>query len=105
MNYRLFSLLLLALGLSLALVACGGGDQAGDREIRLAPLSDMPEAIQQAPTTVQQAYRFAVANPELVNQFPCYCGCVAVDHMSNLDCYIQETQADGTIVFDNHAFG
>ncbi len=105
MKHRLFPFLLLALGLTLVLVACGGDDGASDREIKLAPLSDMPPEIQRAPTTVQEAYRFAVANPDLVSQFPCYCGCVNVGHMNNLDCYIREVRADGAIIFDNHAFG
>lgn len=105
MKHRLFSFMLLALALSIVLVACGSGEQTSDREIKLAPLLDMPEAVQQAPTTVQEAYRFAVANPDLVSQFPCYCGCVNVGHMSNLECYVQETRADGTIVFDSHALG
>lgn len=94
----------LLLGIAIVLTACGG-DQAAVREIELAPLSEMPTEIQQAPTTVQEAYRFAVANPELVSQFPCYCGCGNVGHESNLDCYIQETRPDGTVIFDGHAFG
>jgi hypothetical protein len=101
-RYVLFPVLML--GVLVILGSCGG-DQPTDREIKLAPLSDMPVEIQQAPTTVQEAYRFAVANPELVSQFPCYCGCVHAGHESNLDCYIQDTQPDGTIIFDGHAFG
>ncbi len=94
----------LMLGVMAILSSCAG-QQATDREIKLAPLSEMPVEIQEAPTTVQEAYRFAVANPELVSQFPCYCGCVHSGHESNLDCYIQDTQPDGTIIFDGHAFG
>jgi hypothetical protein len=105
MRRRHVILVLLAFGLLTVLVACGGGEKSSEREIVLAPLSDMPESVQQAPTTVQEAYRFAVANPDLVNQFPCYCGCVNVGHMSNLDCYVREVQDDGTIIYDNHAFG
>jgi hypothetical protein len=93
----------LLLGVMLALAGCSGSE--AEREITLAPLSTMPVEIQLAPTSVQEAYRFAVANPDLVSQFPCYCGCVSVGHESNLDCYIKETQTDGTIIFDNHAFG
>ena len=94
----------LFLGTAVLLAGCESA-QTGEREIVLAPLSEMPADIQGAPTTVQEAYRFAVANPEVVSQFPCYCGCSEVGHMSNLDCYVQKTQADGTILFDNHAFG
>jgi hypothetical protein len=105
-RHRLTTLLVpvLMLGVLTILGGCGG-DQPTGREIKLAPLSEMPAETQGAPTTVQEAYRFAVANPELVSQFPCYCGCVHSGHESNLDCYIQDTQPDGAIVFDGHAFG
>lgn len=98
-------ILLAVLLLGILLAGCGGKQESAEREIELAPLSAIPSEIQQAPTTVQEAYRFAVANPELVDQFPCYCGCVHVGHGSNLDCYIKQVQADGSIVFDDHAFG
>ena len=91
-------------GLIFGLAACGVKGPAGP-EIRLAPASQLPDRIGQAPSTVQEAYRFAVANQDLVSQFPCYCGCVHAGHASNLDCYVQEVQVDGTIVFDEHAFG
>jgi hypothetical protein len=94
----------LVLGLAIGLVGCSSAD-SGDREIELASVSQLPDHIQQAPITVQEAYRFAVANQELVSQFPCYCGCVHAGHDNNLDCYIQEVREDGTILFDDHAFG
>ena len=78
-------------------------NNANAREIVLAPLADMPPDVQSALPEVQEAYRFAVANQELVSQFPCFCGCVYMGHENNLDCYIQEVQDDGTIVFESHA--
>ncbi len=102
------NLLVLAAALSLAaavaLTSCAG-EQPPPREIELAPVSEMPERVQAGPINVQEAYRFAVANPELVRQFPCYCGCVNVGHESNLDCYVSETRPDGTVLFDSHALG
>lgn len=94
------TLLLLALSL-LALAGCGSGDA---REIELAPLSQMPDFVQNAPANVQEAYRFAVANPELVDKMPCYCGCGSVGHTSNLECYVKDFNPDGSVAeFDNHA--
>jgi hypothetical protein len=95
---------ILLLGLAAALAGCGESKASG-RDITLAPASEMPAEVRQAPTTVQEAYRFAVANPELVSQFPCFCGCGNMGHESNLDCYIQEIQPDGTILFGDHALG
>ena len=95
---------LLTFGLILGLAACNA-DGRVSAPVELAPASQLPDDLRQAPSTVQEAYRFAVANQELVDQFPCYCGCVHAGHESNLDCYIQEVQADGTIIFDQHAFG
>ena len=94
----------LMMAASILLTGCAGASP-GERELELAPLSEMPVEIRQAPTTVQEAYRFAVANPDLISQFPCYCGCSEMGHMSNLDCYVQENHSDGTILFDDHALG
>ncbi len=88
--------------LALLLVACGS--PAG-QEVELAPLSALPQDIQEAPVKVREAYQFALANPDLLKQIPCYCGCGAVGHSSNYDCYVAETSADGSVVFDYHAFG
>ena len=88
-------------GVFLALgVSCGDG-----QPFELAPKSTLPDFVRDAPPQVQEAYRFAIANPDVLQNFPCYCGCVSAGHTSNLDCYVQEIQPDGTLVFDNHAFG
>ena len=56
-----------------------------------------------APAVVREAYRFAVANPEPLSQIPCYCACGGVGHESNLDCFIQAVEPDGSVTFDHHA--
>lgn len=86
--------------LAVALSACGGGSA---RQIELAPASALSPDLRQAPPQVQEAYRFAVANPDLLSQFPCYCGCGAMGHQSNYDCYVQEVLDDGSIIFEEHA--
>jgi hypothetical protein len=83
-----------------ALSACGGGNA---RQIELAPASALPPDIQQTAPQFQEAYRFAIANPELLSQFPCYCGCGGMGHQNNYDCYVQEVLADGSIIFEPHA--
>ena len=92
------------LAVTVTVTACST-TQAGKQEIKLAPVSALPPNIQTAPSTVRQAYQFAVANPDLLKQIPCYCGCGAVGHTSNLGCYVKEYKADSSLVFDDHAFG
>ena len=98
-------LLLFAVILSVALVmsACGGGSSG--QQVKLAPVSELPTELANAPVQVREAYQFAIANQGYLSNFPCYCGCGAVEHKSNLDCYIREVRPDGSIVFDDHAFG
>ncbi len=71
----------------------------------MAPLSEMPAEVQQAPVAVQQAYQFAVANPDVLEQIPCYCGCGAMGHTSNYACYVADIGPDRVVVYDNHALG
>lgn len=86
------------------LLSCASGGKSA-RDIVLAPLSQMPPYVQTAPTSVQDAYRFAVANANLLKQMPCYCGCGKVAHTSNMDCYVKAFKPDGSVAeFERHAF-
>lgn len=94
--------ILLAAFVALIVAACGGGTQAVN-PIQLAPESVLPPNLREAPPEVREAYRFALANPALLSAIPCYCGCGAQGHRSNLDCYIKEVRPDGTVAFESHA--
>ncbi|MBE2198201.1 MAG: hypothetical protein IAE79_06285 [Anaerolinea sp.] len=103
---RLFLLGIAFLLVSSALVGCSGqGNQAADHSFAMAPLSDMPEMVHHAPVRVQQAYQFAVANPETLQQIPCYCGCGSMGHTSDYACFVADEAADGTLTFETHALG
>lgn len=93
---------LLLSALAIVVSACGG---SSDKEITLAPESALPVFVRNAPPQVKEAYRFAIANPDVLSAFPCYCGCGAMGHENNLDCYVKEIRSDGSIEFENHAFG
>lgn len=103
-QWKLFGRLV---GYTIAVVILAGcGDGGGSRqEVTLAPPSMLPPAVRNAPPVVQDAYRFALANSELLSAIPCYCGCGSMGHTSNLSCYVKEFRADGSIEFDNHGFG
>ncbi len=69
------------------------------------PMSQISPEVQSAPVTVQTAYQFATANPEIMKNIPCYCGCGNIGHTSNYSCYVSNVDAKGTITFENHALG
>jgi hypothetical protein len=93
----------------LALVGCGGsgkGPGGVGSELLAWPAKDLwPKQFQDATPQVQEAYRYAVANPEVMRYFPCFCGCGAQGHTSNLDCYVREYRDDESVVLDAMSFG
>jgi hypothetical protein len=97
-----FPLLIAVLALG-GLPACSAG--AGEAQLEMTPMKSMPSQVQSAPATVQQAYQFASANPDLMKNIPCYCGCGNIGHTSNYSCYVSDVDTIGNISFDNHALG
>jgi hypothetical protein len=51
----------------------------------------------------EEAYAFALAYPQIVAWMPCYCGCEAMGHGSNLDCYFKHGVVSDKAVFEEHA--
>ncbi len=102
-SHKLIFLSLMAVLLLAALPACSG--QSNSNQQAMMPLGQMPDEVQSAPVSVQQAYQFASANPEPMKQIPCYCGCGAMGHTSNYSCYVQSVDSNGKITFDKHALG
>lgn len=104
---KFHSWFLFALAIFVAVIGAGctparSGAGAG---LQMAPLAEMPAEVQQAPQNVRQAYQFALANPEVLQQIPCYCGCGSVGHTSNYDCYVKEAGPSGEVELDQHALG
>jgi len=85
------------------LPACSAGQN--NTALNMAPMAGMPAEVQSAPVSVQQAYQFAVANPDVMKQIPCYCGCGNIGHTSNYSCYVSGVDEKGAITYDNHALG
>jgi hypothetical protein len=86
-----------------ALPACSG--QSINSQQGMMPLGQMPNEVKSAPVPVQQAYQFAFANPDIMKQIPCYCGCGAMGHTSNYSCYVQGVDSNGKITYETHALG
>lgn len=107
-----FALLPVAAGL---LAACGqaaptsGGAGAAPSTGLVAwpARNQWPALFMQAGPRAQAAYRFAVSpdGRETLRWMPCYCGCEADGHTSNLDCYVDEFRSDGSVVLDSMSFG
>ena len=100
---RIFFILIIASLLLGFLPACAAG--AGSAPLKMAPMAGMPAEMQNAPLSVQQAYQFAIANPDIIKKIPCYCGCGSVGHTSNYSCYVSGADGKGAISYDNHALG
>lgn len=100
----LFSLTIGLIALT-GLSACSTQSSAGESHLNMASMDLMPAEVYSAPVTVQEAYQFNVANPDIMKNIPCYCGCGAVGHTSNYDCYVSNVDGAGNITFDNHALG
>lgn len=99
--------LLLPLGGAL-LAACSGQQRtpaATSRWLAWPARNEWPAPFWQSAPEVQEAYRYAVANPGVLQYFPCYCGCVEDGHTSNKDCYLREVRPDGAVVLDPMSFG
>ena len=97
---------IILLTISAILAGCSGNPSSPKMTLdKMAPMSGMPEAVQNAPETVQVAYQFAVANPDALKNVPCYCGCGKVGHTSNYSCYVKDLKPSGEIIFDYHSLG
>lgn len=96
-------LFLIGLIALVSLPACSA--QSEDVHLNMTSMDQMPAEVQSAPVTVQEAYQFASANPDLMKNIPCYCGCGNVGHTSNYNCYVESVDGNGNFRWDSHALG
>jgi hypothetical protein len=101
---KLLFLLLVMVLTTTAVSACSSSD-SGNVHLYMLPMDKMPEEVQNAPVTVQEAYQFASINPDVMKDIPCYCGCGDIGHASNYECYVSNVDDQDNITFDNHALG
>lgn len=96
----------------------GGSGVAGGATAAAVPMGDMrmptadevtatwkarPDYVKALPAEWQGAYAFALARPDVLQWLPCYCGCTAMDHRSNLDCFFQRREVAGSYQYEEHA--
>lgn len=83
--------------------ACSG--QVAQTQPLTSSVVELPDFLNDQPVRVREAYEFAATHHEALETVPCYCGCGAMGHASNLACYVQAIDEAGTITYDNHAAG
>lgn len=91
--------------LSTTISACSTQSQSNGSDLHMMSMDQMPTEVQSAPVTVQAAYQFAAANPDIMKNIPCYCGCGNIGHTSNYNCYVSGVDDKGNIRWDSHALG
>lgn len=80
----------------------GAVDDAAMTPVDLAAWNGRPAYVKTADAQTQEAYAFAVQHGDILQWMPCYCGCTAMGHGSNLDCFLRSHDAAGTS-FQEHA--
>jgi len=75
---------------------------SSEAHLTMMPLEEMSMEVRAAPLAVKTAYQFAAANPDIMKDIPCYCGCDSLGHTSNYDCYVSNVNTDGNITFEEH---
>ncbi|MED4228653.1 PCYCGC motif-containing (lipo)protein [Neobacillus cucumis] len=88
----------------LAIIAAGCSSKLDDQSWKLnkkhAPL---PDFVLNSSEKVQETYIMASTYPDVVAQVPCYCGCVAEGHKSNLDCFVKSVGDNNAVTeWDSH---
>jgi hypothetical protein len=58
-----------------------------------------------AAPSVRAAYEYAVKHPQELAKYPCYCGCNAIGHTSNLSCFVKRFDVNNAPIFDSHGLG
>lgn len=101
---RLIFLLTVTALISTAISACSTSNSS-EVHLVMMPMDQMPAEVRSAPVAVQTAYQFNAANPDIMKDIPCYCGCGDIGHTSNYDCYVSNVDDKGIVTFDNHALG
>lgn len=105
---RVFLIVMILMLLATSLLSACSSNTTSTTDVgglAMASMDGMPAEVKAAPTTVQQAYQFNVANPDVMKQIPCYCGCGKMGHTSNYACYVHSVDAQGVITYDTHALG
>ena len=84
-----------AQGIEAARVAAAFGPH---KQATLPPIPFQGYAPPRSPEVVTAAYVFAAEHPEVASYVPCFCGCQAMGHTGNEDCFVSSRAANGDVI-------
>lgn len=97
---RVTSILIIMVALVVFVAACGAPKANVTFNKKNQPL---PDYVLNSSQMIQETYTMASNYPEVLAQVPCFCGCEADGHKSNLNCFIQEMGPGNTVeAWDQH---
>jgi Protein of unknown function with PCYCGC motif len=97
---------LLTTGLTLAGCSIGEKTPDGESDLIAWPAANRwPAQLRESPSEIQEAYRYAASNPDVMQYIPCFCGCVDLGHTCIRDCFVAEFRDDGSVLLDPMSFG
>ena len=70
--------------------------------LETVPRGELPSFARTGGPKVEAVYRYAVEHGETLQYIPCVCGCGAIGHRHNADCYVAERLPNGAMTFTNH---
>lgn len=74
------------------------------RAVTLARAEELHPELRLTDAKIQLAYRFAAANPDVLEQIPCFCGCGVIGHTSVRSCFVKHG-AQKPVEYDPHGAG
>lgn len=97
---RISSILSIIVALIVIAAGCGSPKANLTFNTKNKPL---PDYVLNSSKIVQETYIMASNYPEVISQVPCFCGCAADGHKSNLNCFIQKMGPGNTVeAWDQH---
>ena len=76
---------------------------SGDIQELTASADVLPAFLDSQREEIRLVYTIAGQAADILEWMPCYCGCgESAGHTSNLNCFIKEINADGSILWDDH---
>lgn len=99
---RILSLISVLVAFVLLLAACTS-DLENKEWVLDQKHNPLPDYVLSSSDKVQETYVIASTYPEVVAQVPCFCGCDANGHKSNLDCFVQRVGENNAVEeWDSH---